>query len=107
MTVFNNLEDLNVHVLSNQHQIYIDQNNKRSSNDAARIHLVESLKTANITNTSETTSIFQQQQSYSQSSTTFQFSASRFVNYFNFQGWALRVRKPGHRISEDVKEFIM
>ncbi len=103
--VFSNQDDLDVHVLANQHQMHLDSEKKRSSNDVARVFLMESLKTISINTEKEVTTIIQQQ-SPSQLTTTSKFSTNKFVNYLNCEGWALRVRKPGQRISQDVKDYI-
>jgi hypothetical protein len=104
--IFNNQDDLNVHIISNQHQMNIDSNKTQSSNDAARMHLMQSLKTVSINTRNEMTMIIQQQSSSFPQSTTSNLSATKFINYLNREGWALRVRKPGQRISQVVKDFI-
>ncbi|CAF1452991.1 unnamed protein product [Rotaria sordida] len=100
------VNDLNTHVLSNQHETNINSIKKRSTNDAARLHLMASLKTVSVRSKNETTTIIQQQTSASQTSTISNFSINKFINSINCEGWALRVRKPGHRISQEVKDFI-
>jgi hypothetical protein len=83
-----------------------DSNKKRSSNDAARIHLMETLKTVNINGKNEATLIIQQQFSRSGASPTANFRRNKFINYLSCEGWALRVRKSGKKISQEIKNFI-
>ena len=104
--VFNSMDDLNLHIISNQHQLNNDPKKKQSSNDAARMYLMQSLKTIHVNTANETSGILQQQSSFQTTTTTSTFSINKFINYLNCDGWALRLRKPGQRISQDVKDFI-
>jgi hypothetical protein len=106
IATFDNEIDLNTHVLCNQHQIDVDSAKTRSSNDAARIHLLDTLKTVNTTSQIQATTILQQQCLASEASTTSKFPINKYINYFNLEGWGLRVRKPGCRIDQSVKNFI-
>ncbi|CAF1313867.1 unnamed protein product, partial [Didymodactylos carnosus] len=98
--------DLRTHIICDQHQMDVDYNKKQSSNDAARIHLMETLKTVNTISQIQTTAIFEQQSPTAKSTTTSKFRTDKYINHFNSEGWGLRVRKSGQRISQDVKSFI-
>ncbi|CAF4613272.1 unnamed protein product [Rotaria socialis] len=90
---FEKEEDLNVHILLNQHTI------KRSSfrsTDKAKLMLFEKIK-----NDSTSPSTLQ-----STATTTVLTNIPRHYKVFAMQGWALRARKPAKSIDKAVKEFI-
>lgn len=91
--------DLDSHISANLHNIPAPK--PRTSNDIARLHLVETLRTANI----------QSQQGASTIRTTqntlgIDMSGSTHYEFFSLPGWALRGRKNNNPLTENIKAFI-
>ena len=91
--------DLDSHIAANFHDIPAPK--PRTSNDIARLHLVETLRTANI----------QSQQGASTIRTTqntlgIDMSGSTHYEFVSSPGWALRVRKNNNPLTENIKAFI-
>ncbi|CAF4713747.1 unnamed protein product, partial [Rotaria magnacalcarata] len=73
----------------------------RTTNDIARIHLTEILRSTSTRSRSETEAILQHQ-----NATMHDASGSFHYRFFSVCGWALRTRKLGKPMSDKVKNFI-
>ncbi|CAF4064817.1 unnamed protein product [Rotaria magnacalcarata] len=91
--------ELSAHISANQHVIVDDV--PRTTNDIARIHLTEILRSTSTRSRSEAEAILQHQ-----NATIHDVSGSFHHRFFSVCGWALRTRKLGKPMSDKVKNFI-
>ncbi|CAF4152320.1 unnamed protein product, partial [Rotaria magnacalcarata] len=91
--------ELSAHISANQHLIVDDV--PRTTNDIARIHLTEILRSTSTRSRSEPEAILQHQ-----NATMHDVSGSFHYRFFSVCGWALRTRKLGKPMSDKVKNFI-
>ncbi|CAF4745315.1 unnamed protein product [Rotaria magnacalcarata] len=91
--------ELSSHIAANLHVIVDDV--PRTTNDIARIHLTEILRSTSTRSRSETEAILQHQ-----NATMHDVSGSFHYRFFSVCGWALRTRKLGKPMSDKVKNFI-
>ena len=102
---FQDVDDLNRHILIDQHHME-GVNQKRSTNDHAKIHLIERLKLSHSTSQAQVETILMNQRSSEDQSNSVPLAIDKYTNYFATAGWGLRVRKPPKRINEKVRTFI-
>lgn len=91
--------DLDAHIAANLHKIPPER--PQTTNDIARNHLVETLRSTNVQlqhdhNTMRTT----------QATSDVDLSTSLHYEQFSSPGWALRTRRITNPIHDDVKSFI-
>ncbi|CAF1130611.1 unnamed protein product [Rotaria magnacalcarata] len=91
--------ELRAHIAANLHVIVDDV--PRTTNDIARIHLTEILRSTSTRSRSEAEAILQHQ-----NATMHDISGSFHYRFFSVCGWALRTRKLGKPMSDKVKNFI-
>ncbi|CAM4850770.1 unnamed protein product [Rotaria magnacalcarata] len=91
--------ELSAHISANLHVIV--DNVPRTTNDIARIHLTEILRSTSTRSRSEAEAILQHQ-----NATMHDISGSFHYRFFSVCGWALRTRKLGKPMSDKVKNFI-
>ncbi|CAF4962528.1 unnamed protein product [Rotaria magnacalcarata] len=91
--------ELSTHISANLHVIV--DNVPRTTNDIARIHLTEILRSTSTRSRSEAEAILQHQ-----NATMHDISGSFHYRFFSVCGWALRTRKLGKPMSDKVKNFI-
>ncbi|CAF4327169.1 unnamed protein product, partial [Rotaria magnacalcarata] len=91
--------ELRAHIAANLHVIVDDV--PRTTNDIARIHLTEILRSTSTRSRSEAEAILQHQ-----NTTMHDVSGSFHYRFFSVCGWALRTRKLGKPMSDKVKNFI-
>ncbi|CAM4817617.1 unnamed protein product [Rotaria magnacalcarata] len=91
--------ELRAHIAANLHVIVDDV--PRTTNDIARIHLTEILRSTSTRSRSEAEAILQHQ-----NATMHDVSGSFHYRFFSVCGWALRTRKLGKQMSDKVKNFI-
>ncbi|CAF2116394.1 unnamed protein product [Rotaria magnacalcarata] len=91
--------ELSAHISANLHVIV--DNVPRITNDIARIHLTEILRSTSTRSRSEAEAILQHQ-----NATIHDVSGSFHHRFFSVCGWALRTRKLGKPMSDKVKNFI-
>ncbi|CAF4463797.1 unnamed protein product [Rotaria magnacalcarata] len=96
---FESNTELTSHIAANLHVIVDDV--PRTTNDIARIHLTEILRSTSTRSRSETEAILQHQ-----NATMHDVSGSFHYRFFSVCGWALRTRKLGKPMSDKVKNFI-
>ena len=77
------------------------QNARRTTNDIARLHLTEIIRTTSIDKQEQTKNIIQ-----SQNTSHIDFSRSACYKSFASAGWALRTRKHTNPMTDQVKNFI-
>ena len=92
-------DDLDTHIAANLHEIL--PLNPRTTNDIARYHLIDTIRSTNIESHQDTNRIRKEQNSSS-------LNMSDFIYHQDFTsvGWTLRTRKHTNRMSEKVKQFI-
>ena len=96
---FESTEELDAHIASNIHSIVEDDH--RSSNDIARIHLIEAVRATTISTQHQTAKVFQQQLDENTS-----LDRSPNYKYFSHAGWALRQRKHTNPLTKKIRDFI-
>ena len=91
--------ELDTHIAAGLHTLADDET--RTTNDIARIHLMEILRSTSTRSCSQAETILQRQ-----NTTAYDSSVSFHYRFFSTCGWALRTRKLGKPMSEKVKSFI-
>lgn len=91
--------DLDSHIAADQHQI--PPPIPRTSNDIARLHLIETLRSTNIQSQQDITRV-----RVSHNTTSNAIPGSTHYQHFSTPGWALRTRKHTVTMSEKTKTFI-
>lgn len=91
--------DLDSHIAANLHKIPVPK--PRTSNDIARLHLIETVRSINIQSQQDTGTI-----KTTQDASGVDMSTSLHYEYFASPGWALRNRKHNNPLSESIKRFI-
>jgi hypothetical protein len=89
--------DLDTHIAANQHDILNEI--PRTANDIARVHLTDILRTTTTQSRVEASTILQHQHAGD-------LSLSAHYESFSSPGWALRTRKLGNPMGEEVKNFV-
>lgn len=97
--IFESSTDLDSHVAANLHKI--PPPNPRTSNDIARLHLIETVRSTNIQLHKDKSDIKQ----YNNTSNN-DMADSVHNQHFTSLGWALRIRKQHNTISQKTKTFI-
>ena len=92
--------DLDSHIAANQHQI--PPSVPRTSNDIARLHLIETLRSTNIQSQQDTT-----RARVTHNTTSNAVFESTHYQHFSTPGWALRTRKHIITMSEKTKPLLM
>lgn len=90
---------MDTHIAANQHQIPIET--RRTTNDIARTHLTDILRSTSTQSRAEARMILQHQDTAS-----YDLSLSAHYEPFSSPGWAIRTRKLSNPMSEKVKDFI-
>jgi hypothetical protein len=100
ISTFKNEADLYDHIALDQH---LTTDDKMTTFDVAKVQLFHNLRDANLSlqTTQPTTT-----SSYTTMKPLNILNTSQTMKYFSYQGWALKVPKPYHRISDDIKLFI-
>jgi hypothetical protein len=96
---FESNTELESHIAANLHNI--EENERRTTNDTARLHLTEILRTTNINTQTQTQTILQ-----SQDVSNIDLTKSDYYERFSSAGWALRTRKHTNPVSAKVENFI-
>ena len=96
---FESSTELESHIAGNLHNI--QQNARRTTNDIARLHLTEIIRTISIDTQEQTKNITQ-----NQNVLHVDFSKSVYYKSFASVGWALRVRKHTNPMTDQAKNFI-
>jgi hypothetical protein len=96
---FESNTELELHIATNLHQV--QQNQPRTANDIARLHLTELIRTTSIDTQEQARSIF-----HSQETSYVDLTTSGHYERFSSVGWALRTRKHTNPMSDNVKNFI-
>lgn len=91
--------ELDSHIAANLH--IKAQNEARTANDTARLHLTQILQTTSMDAQKKTMTILQNQHISS-----VDLAMSKFYQRFSSLGWALRTRKHNNPMSDKVKKFI-
>lgn len=91
--------DLESHVAANLHDV--QQNKPRTTNDIARLHLTELIRTTSTDTQEHAKSIF-----HGQNISNVDLTTSAHYEKFSSVGWALRTRKHTNLMSDKVKNFI-
>ena len=91
--------ELDSHIAAGLHRTA--QNEGRTANDTARLHLTQILQTTSVEAQEQTMSIYQNQHNSS-----VDLTKSNFYQRFSSLGWALRTRKHSNPMSDKVKKFI-
>ena len=91
--------ELDSHIAADLHTTA--QNEARTANDTARLHLTEILQTTSVNAQEQTMIILQNQYNSS-----VDLTRSNFYQRFSSVGWALRTRKHNNPMSDKVKKFI-
>ena len=99
ITTFEPEESLDVHIAVNLHKI--PPKDPRTSNDVARLHLIETVRSANFKSLHAVKRIKRDQSSSSNVT-----NGSEHYQYFSSVGWALRTRKHNNNMSDKTKNFI-
>ena len=79
----------------------MQRNQRRTSNDIARLHLTELIRTTHIDAQQSATSIF-----HSQDMSQVDLTKSAHYENFSSVGWGLRTRKHTNPMTDNVKNFI-
>ena len=98
-TTFESEENLDVHIAANLHKI--PSEDPRTSNDIARLHLIETVRSTNLKSLHDVKRIKR-----GQTSSTNVTNGSQHYQYFSSVGWALRTRKHNNNMSDKTKNFI-
>ena len=99
MAAFESSTDLESHIAANLHDV--QRNQRRTSNDIARLHLTELIRTTNIDAQQPATSIF-----HSQDMSQVDLTKSAHYENFSSVGWGLRTRKHTNPMTDNVRNII-
>ena len=91
--------ELDTHIAANIHNV--QQSARRTTNDIARLHLIEISRKINVDSQQQATKIL-----HNQSSINVELLNSNNYQKFAVMGWGLRTRKHSNRMSDKVKNFI-
>ena len=91
--------ELGIHIAVGLYTLADDET--RTTNDIARVHLTEILRSASTRSCSQAEAILQHQ-----NATAYDASVSFHYRFFSTCGWALRTRKLSKPMTEKVKSFI-
>ena len=98
-TTFESNTELESHIAANLHNV--PQNQPRTANDIARLHLTELIRTTSIDAQEQARLIF-----HSQDMSHVDLTNSTHYEKFSSVGWSLRTRKHTNPMSDKVKNFI-